>query len=364
MRVLVLGYGKIGRTIARDLVEIGYDVTAMDKYPPTYSVDGVVCEKIDSLSSLPSKVGPYDIVVGALPGSLGYEALDLMAGTGKKYIDVSFMPQNQLDFHDKAERSGTIALVDMGLAPGIHNLFIGWAASELSSRHWANIWVGGNPIKPFGPSKYLCSWSAEGVVQEYTEPARILREGEIDYREPFYELIELDWELFPGRLEAFLTDGLRTLLFTKPFPNMKEFTMRWPGHAQLMLALDDMGFFLPENFKQTSKVLSEHWQEAAERQNNQDFVALVVHCQGNDRYGNQRCYTAELYDEYDPKTGDTGMARTTGFTVTAGVKMLASGIWKSPGVVTPEALGAMPHALDMLQTHLAMRGVKLDYRVT
>lgn len=363
MKVIVLGYGQIGRTIVRDLASTGYDVTVVDRYkhdlPSDLNVDYMVVDNM--FGDFYNLIKPYDIIVGALPGSIGYKAVEHMAYTGKKCVDVSFMPENPLAIDQIAREHGSTILVDMGLAPGIPNILIGHACARMCRPTEATFYVGGSPARPFGPDKYFTTWSAEGVIQEYTMPARIVRNGWIEEKEPFSELHEVDWNFLPGTLEAFLTDGLRTLNYTRPAPNMKEYTMRWPGHAKLMMALDSMGFFDGAHLKNTAKVLEEHWSFRAKTQQHEDFVALAVFCLGRNEAGTDTVKTFTLLDTSDPQTGDTAMARTTGFTVTAGVEMLAEdGVIDKVGVHAPETIGQKSDVLHMLKMHLKMRGVEIE----
>jgi saccharopine dehydrogenase-like NADP-dependent oxidoreductase len=359
MRILVLGYGQIGQVVAHDLASSGFDVTAADRVFQPVIHDSIKQVTVEDLHDVTKIIKPYDIIVGALPGSMGYDVLRQIVEAGKKYVDVSFMPEDPRCLNYKAKDTGSICMFDMGLGPGIPNMFMAWAATQTPHPRSAVYYVGGNPIKPFGPTRYLSSWSTEGVVQEYLMMARTLSDGQVIRHSALSELCEMDRKEFPGRLEAFRTDGLRSLLTTKPFPNIEEFTLRWPGHAKIMVALREMGFFDDDQIDATTETLDRHWKAAAHKYDHRDFVCLSVECYGWTDEDTIRGNVLTLYDEYDEETNTTAMARTTAFTTTFGVHLLAEDIITAPGVYAPEELG--PDTIHMLRDHLASRGVNLNY---
>jgi saccharopine dehydrogenase-like NADP-dependent oxidoreductase len=201
------------------------------------------------------------------------------------------------------------------------------------------------------------------VIAEYTRPARLVEQGRIVTREALSERELLD---FPGvgTLEAFNTDGLRTLLKTSKVPNMVEKTLRFPGHAELMLILRETGFFSrqPVNVKGhdvrpidlTTSLLFPAWQLA---EGEQDLTVMRVEIEGS-LAGVRRRRRFELLDRFDQATGTTSMARTTGYTCTAAVRAIASGLYAAEGISPPELLGRTPGGFELVMEHLAARGVR------
>ncbi len=183
-----------------------------------------------------------DAVVGALPGRLGFAMLETVIAAGKPIADISFSPEDLLSLDALAREKGVTAVVDCGVSPGISNLAVGRAAAALDEVDEVTIFVGGLPADRRRPFGYAIVFSATDVIEEYTRPARVVENGRVVTREALSEVETIE---VPGvgTLEAFLTDGLRTLLSTVRARSMKEKTLRHPGHADAMRALRDGGFF-------------------------------------------------------------------------------------------------------------------------
>jgi saccharopine dehydrogenase-like NADP-dependent oxidoreductase len=176
---------------------------------------------------------------------------------------------------------------------------------------------------------------------------------------------------FPGvgALEAFNTDGLRTLLKTCETPTMIEKTMRYPGHAEWMRGLRTAGFFGTKPtevdgtevvpLKLTGKLLEEAW---AFEEGEEDLTAMRVTVEGV-RAGRRERHTFQLLDHYDAETDTSSMARTTGYTCTAMVRAVARGLWKEPGIAPLELVGRKKECFDFFMTELQLRGVVFDHTV-
>jgi saccharopine dehydrogenase-like NADP-dependent oxidoreductase len=170
---------------------------------------------------------------------------------------------------------------------------------------------------------------------------------------------------FPGigTLEAFNTDGLRTLLHTIAAPNMKEKTLRYPGHVEKMLLLRESGFFSEEPMQVdgheisplavTGKLLFPRWQLGPDEG---DITVMQItvtgHCDGE-----RVTYRYDLLDRWDRATGTTSMARTTGYTATGTLRLVAAGLYDRPGISPPEYLGRQPGCVPFLLDRLRERGV-------
>jgi saccharopine dehydrogenase-like NADP-dependent oxidoreductase len=229
--------------------------------------------------------------------------------------------------------------------------------------------VGGIPAAPTPPWEYKAPFSPIDVIAEYTRPARFRRGGE-DVTMP--ALSEVEEVEFPevGRLEAFNTDGLRTLLATSRAPELVEKTMRWPGHADRVRLLRETGFFSESEVETSSgavvplelsaKLLFDAWRyEPGEA----DLTVMRVVVEGEDGEGAVR-HTYRLLDRHDPETDVSSMARTTGYTATALARFVLSGRYREPGISPPERVGAVDGALDWVLEHLAERGVRVEHEVT
>jgi saccharopine dehydrogenase-like NADP-dependent oxidoreductase len=366
-KILVLGAGMVGRAMAVDLAR-SHAVTATDideNALRTLRDDhGIATTALDlsDRSRLESAVAEFELVVGAAPGFLGFGTLETVVAAGKNVVDISFCPENALELSPLAEKRGVTALVDIGVAPGMDHLFLGYHDGTMKVDSFECL-VGGLPKKRIWPFDYKAPFSPVDVIEEYTRPARFVQNGNLIVEPALSdtELVEFD-EI--GTVEAFNTDGLRTLLETMPHvPNMKEKTLRYPGHIRLILALKDSGFFETEKIKIgdaevsprefTSKMLIKEWALAP----GEEEITIMRVTVAGEESGRPKTYVYHLYDEYDRATGTSSMARTTGYTCTAAAELLLQGLFTARGVFPPEIVGQQQRCFDHMLAYLAARGV-------
>src|SRR6185295_10181050 len=211
---------------------------------------------------------PFDLVVTDVPGFMGYKTLEAVINTGKNVVDISFFPEDVLQLNKLAKEKNVTVITDCGVAPGFSNFILGRCNEEIKVTSF-ECYVGGLPIEKKPPFQYKAPFSPVDVIQEYIRPARLVENSTIVTRPALSEreLIHFD-EV--GELEAFNTDGLRSLIYTMShIPEMKEKTLRYPGHIDLIVALKQAGFFdtnplrvgeadiTPLDF--TSKLLVNEW---------------------------------------------------------------------------------------------------------
>ncbi|HEY5596570.1 MAG TPA: saccharopine dehydrogenase C-terminal domain-containing protein, partial [Candidatus Bipolaricaulota bacterium] len=211
--------------------------------------------------------------------------------------------------------------------------------------------------------------SPSDVLEEYTRLAYQVEDGREVVRLALSEVELLD---FPevGTLEAFNTDGLRSLRKTLRAPSMKEKTMRYPGHANLMRVFRESGFFSPEPVQLqgqavsplalTSKLLAQQWQL---KEGEEDLTVMRVALEGRKKDQRYR-YSYDLLDRYDAATGTTSMARTTGYTCSIVARQLAKGLWTQKGICPPEFLGRDPACFEHLMAEYAKRNIRVKETVT
>jgi lysine 6-dehydrogenase len=369
-RIAVLGCGLIGNVIARDLAsDPGIDVTVFDRSEEALarlaSVPGITTGTADlaDADSIRRAVASADVVVGAVPGFLGRNMLRSVISAGKPIADISFAPEDPLDLDDEARSAGVTAVVDCGVSPGLSNFAAGRAAARFDAIESLSIYVGGLPAVRRWPYEYAIVFSATDVIEEYTRPARVIENGRVVVKPALSEIEKLDFE-HVGTLEAFLTDGLRTVLSTIPARHMKEKTMRYPGHAELMRALRETGFFdeapidvrgvriAPRDV--TERLLFSAWKLPP---GHAELTVLRVVVEGT-RGGGPERLVFDLLDRTDASTGTTSMARTTGFPCAIVARMLASGEFTDPGIRALEHLGRNETASARLVAELRARGVE------
>jgi saccharopine dehydrogenase-like NADP-dependent oxidoreductase len=372
--VLVLGGGMIGSAMAMDLSRSGgLEVTVADARPEAlervasrYGVRTVLANlgRPDVVGSL---VAGYDLVVGALPSTIGYQTLRAVVEAGRNCVDISFMTEDALALDGLARANGVTAVVDCGVAPGVSNMMVGHAAAQLDAVARVEIYVGGLPVQRRWPYDYKAGFAPYDVVEEYVRPARVVEGGRVVVKEALTESEMVD---VPGvgTLEAFLTDGLRSLASTIDAPFMKEKTLRYPGHLQLMRVLRETGFFSKEPvdvrgqqvrpLDVTAAILFPRW---TFEEGEPDLTVLRVVVEGT-RAGRAVTHTWNLLDSYDPETGLRSMSRTTAFPATVVARILARGEFPRPGVHPPETLGRAG-LLDEVLRELLARGIKTHAEV-
>jgi len=290
--------------------------------------------------------------------------LQTVVSAGVPIADISFSPEDPLALDSLARERGATVVVDCGVSPGFSNLAVGLAATGFESLDDIEILVGGLPENRERPGAYAIVFSAADVIEEYTRPARVMEDGRVAVRPPLSEVEEIEVDGV-GRLEAFLTDGLRTLLSTVPANRMREKTLRYPGHAAVMGQMLDAGFFgedpidvggarvVPRHV--AVRLLADLWKLAA---GERELTFLRVSVTGSDRSGSRSRRRFELLDRTDPASGTTSMARTTGFPCAVVAAMLARGEYRRPGVRAPEALGSEPLVAGTILDRLARRGIR------
>lgn len=368
-KMLVLGSGMVGSVIAADLSsDDEHHVAVADLNAEALArlrqQDGV--ETIQADLSRPGSIealaADFDVVVGALPSRFGYRALAEVIAAAKPYVDISFMPENALKLDDLARERGVTAVVDCGVAPGMSNLLAGYGYHQLDTCESIEIYVGGLPMTRTWPYEYKAGFAPSDVIEEYTRPARIVEHGRIVVREALSEPELMDFAEI-GTLEAFNTDGLRSLADTLDVPYMKEKTLRYPGHIELMRVLREMGLFSEEEIEVggqrvrpldvTSKLLFPKWTFA---EGEADMTVMRVSVAG-EKDGKEQRWQWELFDTYDPESGWRSMSRTTGFPCAIMARMLARGSIARHGVLPPELLADDEGLVREMLAELAQRGV-------
>tara|TARA_Y100001968_G_scaffold310754_1_gene332000 strand:+ start:360 stop:1487 length:1128 start_codon:yes stop_codon:yes gene_type:complete len=364
--ILVLGCGRVGSAIAYDLAK-QHTVTVAD-------IDQVALEKIhvknhniqiqyqdfSELKKLYELVQKYDLIVSAVPGFMGFQTLKTIIEAKKNVVDISFFPENALELHDLANKNQVTALVDFGVAPGLGNVLFGHYDNIMQIESY-ECYVGGLPKNKEKPFEYKAPFSPIDVIEEYTRPARLFENNQIITKEALTELEIIHFDQV-GELEAFNTDGLRSLLYTMSHvPYMKEKTLRYPGHTQKIKLLKEVGFFSEEirkidnhQYKPidiTADILKEKW-FLKEGEEEFTVMKIIIHSQ-------DKKVEIDLYDEYDIQTQTTSMARTTGYTCTAGVNLILDKLFLKNGVFPPEIIGKEDTCYNFILEYLDARNIIL-----
>ena len=368
-KIVVLGAGMVGRVMAADLAP-DFEVTSVDVNPANLArLEGLPVKRLradlGSEEAVRGLVRDCDLVVGAVPGAMGFATLKAVIAAGRDAVDISFFPEDAFLLDAAAQAAGVTAVVDCGVAPGMDNMILGYHAARMAVGRF-ECYVGGLPFRREFPFEYKAPFSPADVLEEYTRPARYVENGHVVVRPALSDVELLE---FPevGSLEAFNSDGLRSLLRTMKVPNMIEKTLRYPGHVERVRALRASGFLDTEEievrgvrirpFDVTSAVLFEHWRldEADD-----EFTIMRIVVAGHED-GRPKRYAYDLFDRRDRSTGFSSMARTTGFPATAVARLILAGRFGRQGIVAPEHIGADEAAFRAVMADLAARNVV--YRV-
>jgi len=370
-KIIVLGAGLVGSAIVFDLAqEEEFQVTAADINPNALkniaNIPGVITEQADLSKPeiIQSLVKEVDLVICAVPGFMGYQTLERIISAGKNVVDISFFPEDPFGLDELAKKNEVSAIVDCGVAPGLCNIVAGYVAEKLTEPSYYHCYVGGLPEVPEWPYQYKAVFSPADVIEEYVRPARVVENGkEVVY--PALSGVELLEFPGAGTLEAFNTDGLRTLAQTLAFPTMKEKTLRYPGHAELMRVFRESGFFSPNPVEVdgsqviplslTSRLLFDQW---FMKEGEKDLTVMQVVLKGKEK-DKEVIYQYDLLDRFNEETGITSMARTTGYTCTIVARQFLKGMISDSGILPPEFLGKIPNLYEDLLLEYQKRGIIL-----
>lgn len=370
-KIIVLGAGMVGRAMAIDLAK-KHEVYSADISPENLSRlkpfgINTIHADLSNTATIKEIIADKDLVIGAVPGFMGFHTLQTIIECGKNVSDISFFNEDALQLDALAKQHDVTVITDIGVAPGMDNIILGYHNKRMQVDEFICL-VGGLPQTRTWPYEYKAPFSPIDVLEEYTRPARYVKDGKIVIKEALTEPELMNFEGI-GTLEAFNSDGLRSLIQTMPhIPNMIERTLRFPGHIELMRVLRETGFFSKELIEVkgqtirpldlTSKLLFPKWKLGEEER---EFTVMRVIVKGKEN-GVARTYTYDLFDTYDPATKTSSMARTTGYTCTAAATLILENKYNRKGVSTPEFVGEEESNFRDILQYLSERNV--HYKVT
>nr|WP_321355138.1 saccharopine dehydrogenase C-terminal domain-containing protein [uncultured Draconibacterium sp.] len=366
-KIIVLGAGLVGSSIAKDLsknhlvTSVDFDKKALDKFSAFPEIK-CIQENLSQPGKIKSLVADYDLVIGAVPGFMGYQTMKAVIEAGTNMVDISFMPEDFLSLNGLAQRNKVCVVADCGVAPGMGNIILGHHNQQITVKSYECL-VGGLPVIREWPYEYKAVFSPIDVIEEYTRPARYIQNYELVEKEALSdpELIHFDGI---GTLESWNSDGLRSLMQTmKNVPDMIEKTLRYPGCIEYLRVLRESGFFsydpVEVNGVQvrpidvTTKLLFPKWQL---KPGEEDFTIMRIVIKGVEN-GAKKTFTYHLLDKYERETQTISMARTTGYACTSVANLVLEGTFNPIGVNAPEAVGAQPGNLSYIFQYLKERGV-------
>ena len=366
-KIIVLGAGLVGSAIAIDLSK-NHDVTSVDLNPESFSKSenypaiNTIQADLSDTEKVKLLVKDFDLVIGAVPGFMGYQTMKAIIEAGKNMVDISFMPEDFWELDGLAKKNNVSVVADCGVAPGMGNIILGHHNANMHVKSYECL-VGGLPVIREWPYEYKAVFSPIDVIEEYTRPARYIQNYEMVTKEALSdaELIHFDGV---GTLESWNSDGLRSLMQTmKNIPDMIEKTLRYPGCIEYLRVLRESGFFSYEEIEVngtkirpidvTAKLLFPKWKL---KEGEEDFTIMRIVIEGIEN-GEPKKYQYNLLDRFDLETNTISMARTTGYTCTAVANLMLDGGFSSKGVNAPETVGTGEGNLTYILKYLKERGV-------
>ena len=320
-------------------------------------------------ASLRAVLRGADACMNALPYYFNLPVTRIAIDEGVHYCDLggnTAIVFEQLELNDKALARNVSAIPDCGLAPGMVNVLAAHGIREMDAAHSVKIRVGGLPQQPEGPLKYQIVYSLEGVLDYYTTRSWVVRDHEPVEVDALTEIEPVSFPEPVGTLEAFHTAGGLSVMpwvYGKQIRNMEYKTLRYPGHADMMRAIRELGLLdlTPIDVKGKQVVPRDAFIAIVEpklrNDEGRDLVALRVEVEG-EKAGKPKRITWDLIDFHDEKTGISAMERTTGFSLSITGQIQASGRTLEAGVKTPDS--AVPS--DLYVAELARRGVRIERR--
>ena len=365
-KIVVLGAGMVGRAIALDMKK-RCNVTVVDFNQGNLNKLEQDSQLITIEQNLTEKpmldriISGADLVISAVPGSIGFETLRRIIENGKNVVDIAFFPEDVFELNELASKNNVTAVVDCGVAPGMSNLLLGYHNQKMQVDRFICL-VGGLPVERRWPYEYKAPFSPADVIEEYIRPARFVENGKVVVKEALSDPELVDFKQI-GTLEAFNTDGLRSLIKTINAPNMIEKTLRYPGHIEKIRVLKESGFFssdaiivdgaqvIPLNI--SSQLLFKQWKLG---DTEEEFTVMRITIVGKEN-DNQKTYIYDMLDYFDPVTKISSMARTTGYTCTAVANLVLDGNFHRKGICPPEYIGENPENVKYIFDYLKNRNI-------
>lgn len=365
-KILVLGAGLVGKAMAIDLAP-AFDVTAADVNEEALSAlkaHNIKTHKLDFTNALQltEALQPFDLIIGAVPGFMGFNVVKTVITCGKPMVDISFFPEDPFLLDELAKKHNVTVVVDCGVAPGMGNIILGYHNQRMNVQAYECL-VGGLPAIREWPYEYKAVFSPIDVIEEYVRPARYVQNGEIVIKEALSDPEHIKFDSV-GTLESWNSDGLRSLIKTMPnIPNMIEKTLRYPGNIEYLRVLRESGFFSYEEvdvkgqkvrpIDLTAKLLFPKWKL---KPGEEEFTVMRIRISGEEK-GKKKTYQYNLLDRTDKVSGTLSMARTTGFTCTAVANLVAGNTFTRKGICPPEYAGEQEEHFQFIRQYLTQRNV-------
>ena len=378
---LVMGAGKMGVVLAKDLIESDSEcqVTLADI---DFERLGQATEFIGSDRLLPIQrdiedenqrmevMEAKDVALCALLHEQSLISLDAAVAKGVHYIDlVGEAPLERMEYDSKAKEKGVAVISGLGVSPGITNICVGRAVHLLDEAEMGIVGVGGVPVEPKPPLNYRIVYAVESLLGLYEREVLILKDGKIEKVDPLTGLEKIEFEDPFSEMEWFYTDGLNSMTYTLEgkIKDLAEKTIRHMGHVEGVKILKVCGFFSRELVDVDGqkvaprRVLEVVLDERMKLGDERDATLLRVEVSGK-KDGRSVTHIFEMVDYFDTERQYSSMGKTTNFPASIGAQMIMSGQITQRGVVFPENVFDA-NLYDPFMDALAARGVFVSHKI-
>jgi saccharopine dehydrogenase-like NADP-dependent oxidoreductase len=252
MRAAIVGTGRMGRAIAwamdklgckkftlidtdvENLIDCSQVSESVDDWNSGYRVLAIQCDEYNpDYSALSS----CDIVISALPYHQNEKLARYCINQNIPYCDLGGHMSTSNSINDYAKNKGSVVMTDLGLAPGWVNILAehGYNSSR-DLPETVEMMVGGLPANPNNYLKYSCTWSHDGLINEYKDQCEVLINGFNTLAAGMSGLVDIDTSL--GPMEAFYTSGGAShtigTMQKRGVNNCHYKTIRHKGHCEVM----------------------------------------------------------------------------------------------------------------------------------
>jgi lysine 6-dehydrogenase len=382
MRMLVLGAGLQGSACAYDLLQnpevsqVRLADLRFDHLPDflkPLSGPRLIPTTLDvrDREAVLAVMRESDAVMSAIPYYFNLALAECAVEAGVHFCDLGGNTEivfQQKELADRAVAKGITIVPDCGVAPGMVNILAEYGIRQLDSVESVRIYVGGLPQEPEPPLDYQVVYSLEGVLDYYTTRSWVLRDGQRTQVTALSEREPIEFPEPVGTLEAFHTaGGLSTMAFRYEgkIPVMEYKTLRYPGHAEIMQTIREIGLLDLEPVEVKGVMVAPRdlfvtvVGPKLTKPKGKDLLALRVVVRGK-KGGRPAERRFDLVDRYDEKHGISAMMRTTGYSLSITGQMQARGEVQPPGVWTPDE--CMP--AEAYIAALRARGIELKETVS
>jgi lysine 6-dehydrogenase len=377
MRMLVLGAGLQGSAAAFDLLQnkevaevrlADLKVDSLRPFLDRFKGDARFRPQsldVKDQAAVRKAMGGVDAALSAVPYYLNGPLAAIAAEQGVHWCDLggnTEIVKEQQKLAPIARQKGITIVPDCGLAPGLVNILAESAIKRLDACSACRLFVGGLPQRPEPPLNYQLVYSLEGVLDYYTTSSWVLEKGQPASRVALSEREPIEMQGV-GKLEAFHTAGGLSTMFEKyrgRIATMEYKTLRYPGHAAIMEALRELGFFDQQPLDVKGQRVAPRDVTIAtllpklNKPKSPDLVALRVVAEGT-KGGKPAQVGYEVVDRMDETNGITAMMRTTGYSLSITAQLQAKRVIGPPGVWTPDE--CVP--ADAYLSALRQRGIQV-----